>query len=89
MFQCTAADIQVHCVDATCEVPSALAAEHNVWLFADGAVASVSPGSTRLARDWAEQWFLRNQDSGGRTAPLYQCRWKPQSLRQPRNYRRR
>ena len=74
------AEIKVLQVGASCEVPSALAEQYNVLLFADGSVASVAPLSTALARDWAERWFLPSTEAG-RPHPLYQCKLKPRSGR--------
>ena len=83
MYRCSAEDIRVEQVDASCQTPSSYVAQRKVWLFADSAVGSMAPDSTTLARDWAEQWFVRNQDAAGRIAPLYQCKLKPQQQRRP------
>lgn len=69
------ADIKVVRVPADCEVPSALAAEHcATHLYADSSVSLVLPHSTRLARDWTENWFfLIDRNAQRRRPPLYQC----------------
>lgn len=78
MFHQGIPEIEVKWIDASCEVPSALVAEHGVWLFADSDVGSVAPDSTKLALDWATRWFIvRGEDVPKRTAPLYRCKLKP------------
>jgi len=81
MFSCQARDIVVKLVDATCEVPSTMVAEHSTWLYADSEVSSMAPTSIKLARDIAVNWLIMSYDVAGRTSPLHRCTIKPQQQR--------